>query len=111
MQNLDPDIHENLVRIYDAPDQTTAEIVCATLQSAGIPAVVQNHYRGWAAGMLPHLALADSRGVLVAPSDAAAARELLAGQEPTEEELAAEAEADPTSLEEAEAQVKYTDGI
>jgi hypothetical protein len=56
--------------------------------------------------MLPHLGLAIPRGVLVAPENAYAARAVLETRSPTEEELAAEAEADPISLEEAEARVK-----
>ncbi len=103
-----PNMHvgEALVRVYDAPDQTTAELVCATLQAAGMRAVVQNQYVGPAAGMMPHLGITDSRGVLVPASEADAARALLAAQEPTEEELAAEVEADTMTLEEAEARVK-----
>ena len=56
--------------------------------------------------MLPYLGLADGRGVLVPESEAASARALLADQELTEDELAAEAEADTMTLEEAEARVK-----
>jgi hypothetical protein len=97
---------EDLVRVYDAPDQTTAEIVCATLQAAGIHAVLQNESRGPASGFLHHLALADARGVLVARADLAAATSVLQAQELTEEELAAEVDADSTSLEEAEARVR-----
>ena len=100
------DIDQELVVIYDAPDQTTAEVVCATLQAAGIQAIVQNQHRGPASGMLPYLGLADARGVLVASEDADAASALLEAQEPSEEELAALVEADATSLEEAEARVK-----
>lgn len=100
------DTEEAFVLVYDAPDQATSELVCASLQSAGMRAVVQNQYVGPAAGMLPYLGLTDSRGVLVPASQAEAARALLAGQEPTEEELAAEAEADTMTLEEAEARVK-----
>ncbi len=98
--------HDEMVLIYDAPDQSTAEIVCATLQAAGIRATVQSPHRGPAAGMMPYLGLSDARGVLVAPTDVPAARAVLGALEPTEEELAAEEEADPMSLEEAEARVK-----
>jgi Putative prokaryotic signal transducing protein len=98
--------HEDLVLIFDAPDQTTAEVVCATLQAAGIHAILQNENQGPASGMLPYMGLADARGVLVAREDAEAATALLQAQEPTEEELTAEVDADPTSLEEAEARVK-----
>lgn len=99
-------VSEDLVLIYDAPDQTTAEIVLATLQSAGIQAFIQNPNRAPASGMLPHLGLASPRGVLVAPADAYAARAVLETREPNEEELAEEAANDPISLEEAEARVK-----
>jgi hypothetical protein len=101
---------QDMVLVYDAPDQATAELVCASLQSAGIGAVVQNQYAGPGAGMMPHLGLSDSRGVLVPTSDADAARSLLAAVEPTEEELAAEADADTTTLEEAEARVRLLRG-
>ncbi|HLK56074.1 MAG TPA: DUF2007 domain-containing protein [Chthonomonadaceae bacterium] len=100
------DINEELVLVYDAPTQGQAELVCASLQSAGIRAVVQNQYVGPAAGMLPYLGLSDSRGVLVPASEVETARLLLAAQQPTEEELAEEAEADPLTLEEAEARLK-----
>ena len=106
MNSLNIDTGEALVLVYDAPDQTTAELVCATLQAAGMRAVVQNQYAGPAAGMLPYLGLAYSRGVLVPASEAEAARALLAAQEPTEEEFEAEVEADTMTLEEAEAHVK-----
>ncbi len=106
MYTRNTDAPEALVLVFDAPDQGTAELVCATLQSAGMRAMVQNQYLGPAAGMLPHLGIAGGRGVLVPASEADAARALIAAQEPTEEELAAEAEAAAMTLEEAEAQVR-----
>jgi len=105
MDNRTVGTNETFVLVYDAPDHSTAELVCATLQAAGFRSVLQNP-SGPAAGLMPYLGLADSRGVLVPASDADAARALLAAEEPTEEELAAEAESDPLSLEEAEARVK-----
>ena len=42
MDNLNMDTGGALVLVYDAPDQATAELVCATLQSAGMQAFVQN---------------------------------------------------------------------
>ena len=96
----------DVVAVYDAPDETTAQVVCATLQAAGIPARIKNERRGDVAGFLPYLALAVGYGVVVAASDADAARAILLEQEPTEEELAAEVDADETSLEEAEARVR-----
>ena len=106
MDNLNRDAGEALVLVYDAPDQTTAELVCATLQAANLRAVVQNQYVGPAAGMLSYLGNTYSRGVLVPASEADTAHALLAAQEPTEEELAAEVEAGTMTLEEAEARVK-----
>ncbi len=97
---------EELVLIYDAPDQTTAEVVCAALQAAGIHAVLQTESRGPALGLLHYLGMFDHRGVLVAAADAPAARALLKEEALTEEELAAAVDADPTTLEEAEARVK-----
>ena len=105
MESLNIASGDQLVLVYDAPDQTTAELVCATLQSAGLQAVVLNQYRGPGAAM-PHLGLFDSRGVLVPASEADSARAVLADQEPTDEELSAEAEACTMTLEEAEARVK-----
>ena len=106
MGSLNKNTEKTLVLVYDAPDQATSELVCASLQSAGMRAVVQNQYVGGAAGLLPYLGLSDGRGVLVPASEAWAARVLLAAQQPTEEELADEAEADTMTLEEAEARVK-----
>jgi hypothetical protein len=106
MDSLNMNTGEALVLVYDAPDQTTAELVCATLQAAGMQAVVPHRYMGPAAGMLPYLGLTYRRGVLVPASEADASRALLAAQELTEEELAAEVEADTMTLEEAEAHVK-----
>lgn len=106
MDSLDSDTMEAFVLVYDAPDQVTSEVVCATLQAAGIHAIVQNQHAGPAAGMLPYLGLGFHRGVLVPASEINAARVLLAAQELTEEELAAEMEADTMSLEEAEERVK-----
>lgn len=103
-----PDIEtlKSLVLAYDAPDQTTAEVVCASLQAAGITAFVQNESRGPASGMLPYLGQTAARGVLVPEQELAAALALLETQTPTEEELIALMEADETSLAEAEARVR-----
>ena len=98
--------HEDLVKVYDAFDQSTAEAVCATLQAAGIRAILSSGWAGPATAAMPNLGVANARGVLVAASDAPAARALLDAQQPSEEELAAEEEADPTTLEEAEARLK-----
>ena len=52
MDSLNSNTVEAFVLVYDAPDQVTSELVCASLQPAGIRAVVQNRYVGGAAGML-----------------------------------------------------------
>ena len=106
MDNLNIDTDGALVMVYQAPDQTTAELVAATLQSAGIRAVTQYKYSGAAAGMMRSILNAPNRGVMVPASEADAARVVLEAQPPTEEELAAEAEADPMTLEDAEANVR-----
>ena len=106
MQEFNSDTPEALVLVYDAPDQTTAEVVCATLQSAGISAVLQHQYYGPATGMLAFFIQTTNHGVLAPASQAAAAQEALAAREPTDAELEAEFEADTTTIEEAEARVK-----
>jgi len=97
---------ENPVLVYDAPTIEAADIVCATLAAAGIPATVLNAERGPAEGMMPYLGFTWAHGVFVAPSNVEAARAILNTPAPTEEELTAEEEADPTTLAEAEARVK-----
>ena len=106
MPEINSDTPEAFVVIYDAPDQTTAEVVCATLQSAGISAVLQHQYYGPATGMLAFFIPTTNHGVLAPASQADAAREVLAAREPTEEELEAEFEADTMTIEEAEERVK-----
>lgn len=106
MDNNAVDTDEEFVLVYDAPDQATAELVCATLQASDIQAFVQNPYASPAAGWLPHLAGNMARGVVVRASEADAARAVLAVQEPTEEEVVAQFETDATTIEEAEARVK-----
>ena len=99
-------MNEKMVLIYDAPDQVTAEVVCAGLEAAGIAAVVSNTTAGPASGLLPHLGLAWNRGVAVPASQAETARTLLQSQLPSDAELIAEEEADTLTLEEAEARVR-----
>jgi hypothetical protein len=101
---VDPD--EEFVLVYDAPDQATSELVCATLQAEGIRAFVQNQYTGPAAGWLNYLGKSFAQGVVVPASEADAAQAVLAAQEPTEEEILAAFEADGMTIEEAEEQVK-----
>ena len=97
---------EEHVVVYDAPDQATAELVVATLKSAGIAAFLANKFAGPASGVLPHLGLAWSRNVLAPASQAQAADQVLAALAPTDAELDEEFEADTMTLEEAEARVK-----
>jgi hypothetical protein len=93
------------VLIFDAPNQTTAELVCATLQAAGLHAVLLNERAAAASGWLNYL-MTWGLGVLVPASEAEAARAVLKEREPTEEEILADMEADGTSIEEAEARVR-----
>jgi hypothetical protein len=97
---------DGFVPIYDSPDFETAEIVCATLAAQGIHAVMQNPTPGPASNALPFLGNTWSHGVYVAPEDAEVARALLLEPAPSEDELAAEQAADPTTLEEAEKNVR-----
>ena len=112
MQNpidLDPGLQvipSDYVLVMDAPDFETAEIVCATLAAEGIHAVMQHSTPNPGSNLLPALGNTYSRAVYVAPSNAEAALALLAASAPSEEELAAEQAADPTTLEEAENNVR-----
>lgn len=81
-----------------------SEVVCATLAAAGIPALVQSPT---SRDGLPLYEMEPTvYGIFVSPSDLEAARALVFAPEPTEEDLAAEEEADPTTLEQAEARLK-----
>jgi len=97
---------EEMVLIYDAPDQTTAELVCATLEASGITAVVAHTTEGQASGILPYLGLGWSRSVSVPASQVEEAHAVLQANMLPEAELIAEEEADPMTLEEAEARVR-----
>lgn len=103
-----PDTHEEPVLVYRAATDEEAEVVRATLEAAGIPAILQLPNVSAGAGLLTETVGGDtwSEGIYVAPSNIEAARAILNAPPPSEAELAAEAEADPTSLEEAEARVK-----
>ena len=106
MENNKANNNEEFVMVYDSPDQATAEMVCATLQAAGLRAVIQNERVGPAAGWLSYLGGEFGRGVFVSALDVVAANTLLLDLEPTEEEILAEMEAHGMTTEEAEAQVK-----
>ncbi len=99
-------IPDDYVLAYDAPDYETGEIVCATLIAEGINAVLANPELGPGSNALPALGNTWSHAVFVAPGDLEAATRILATPPPTEEELAAEQAADPTTLEQAEKNVR-----
>ena len=103
---LEEHIAEDLVLVYNAPDQTTAELVVATLEAAGIPAVLQHDTLGPGAGLMPYLGVAWNRGVAVPAAYEQEALAILQAAPPTEEELIAEELEDPVTLEEAEAAVR-----
>lgn len=103
---------ENTVLVANAPDQQTAEIIVATLEAAGIPAFFLHDDTGAvfmigpAEGMLPPYGLNWNLDIAVPADREQEALALLQAAGPTEEELIAEEEADPTTLEEAERRVR-----
>ena len=99
-------VPDGYVLVYDSPDYETGEVVCATLASQGIHAVMKNPMLGPATNLLPPLGNTWSHAVFVAAADEETARMLLAQESPTEEDLAAEQAADPMTLEEAEQSVR-----
>ncbi|HLJ54306.1 MAG TPA: hypothetical protein VKT77_04650 [Chthonomonadaceae bacterium] len=98
-------IPDNYVLAFDAPDFESGEIVCATLVGAGLHAVLANPELGPALNALPALGNTWSHGVFVAPGELDTALAVL-GSSTSEEELAAEQAADPTTLEQAENSVR-----
>jgi hypothetical protein len=101
------DPREEAVLVFDAASHDEAQIVKATLESAGIPAFLnrpaQDPYFGAKEDPIENVT---SNGVYVAPSNLEAARAVL-NTPMTEAELVAAEEADPTTLAEAERQVKH----
>ena len=97
---------DDYVLVFDSPDYETGEIVCATLAAQGIHAIMKHPQLGPAGGLLPPLGINWSHAIYVAPADLGTARQMLAAQEPSEAELAAEQAADPTTIEEAERRVR-----
>jgi hypothetical protein len=95
------------VLIFEAVSSEEADVVLATLQAEGIMAVLQSADVNPVLGSL-HSPNRDTAalGIYVPPSQAEAARAILSAPAPTEEELARAAEADPRTLEQAEADVK-----
>jgi len=101
------DLNADLVLVYEAATTEESDMIRATLAAAGIP----TFQPGGSAN--PYFGAIDANvdsvwmhHLYVAPSNAEAARALLSAASPTEEELIAEEEADPTTLEEAEARVR-----
>src|SRR5262249_7785540 len=103
------------VAVFTANSYAEAEVVHATLQSAGLNPVIYSSDTGPDRMMpfpspgrliLPTPGDTWTAAVLVSPANVEAARALLDAPVPTEEELTAEEEADPVKLEEAEARVK-----
>ncbi len=99
-------IPDDYVLAYDAPDYETGEIVCATLIAEGLHAMLANPELGPGASAIPSIGLTWSHAVYVPPDELEAALKILSTPPPTEEELAAEQAADPTTLEQAEMNVR-----
>ena len=95
------------VLIVTAADNEEADVIRATLASAGISALLQSASVTTVMGAVDAVTRdTHDLGIFVAPSHAEAARALLNAPALTEAELIAEAAADPTTLAEAEAEVK-----
>jgi hypothetical protein len=98
---------EELVLVAEAPTSEEGEVMRVTLEAAGIPCFLQSTTASsFSEGIDANVGRLWSHGVFVAPSNVEAARAILSASPLTEEELAAEEAADPTTLEEAEARVK-----
>jgi len=97
-----------LVLVYNAASEEEAEVVRATLEAAGIPATIQTPNFHAGTSLLTETVGGDSwsGGIYVPASLVESARALLNTPPPTEAELTAAEEADPTTLEEAENRVK-----
>lgn len=94
------------VLVFDAPDQSTAEAVCASLQAEGLRAVLQSRHAFRAAGWLTSMGCVTDLGVLVPHDEVAGAQEFLAAMRLDESEIEAAMLADGITTEEAEAQVR-----
>lgn len=95
------------VLVYTPANNEEADVVRATLAAAGIPALLQSPSVTTVMGAVD--AVTRDTGILsifVASSHLEAARALLNTPALSDAELTAEEEADPTTLEEAEARVK-----
>ncbi len=103
-----PSAHAEPVLVFRAASNEEAEVVRATLEAAGIPATLQLPNVSAGTGLLTETVGGDtwSEGIYVSPSNVEAALAILNTPPPSEAELTAEEEADPTRLEDAEAQIK-----
>ncbi len=93
--------------VFQATTVEETEVVLATLKASGIEARLLHNSNLQIMGAVDNLIDTEWRnGVYVPAADAASARAILSAEMPTVEELTAEEEADPLTLEEAEAQTK-----
>jgi hypothetical protein len=107
--DVDPGVNAlppDYVLLVDPPNYETAEIILATLAAEGIHGVMDNPAPSPAGNVIPSLGIAWSHAIYVAPEDFDIAREVLAASQPSEEELAQEQAADPTTLSDAEREVR-----
>lgn len=96
------------VLVFSASNNEEADVVRATLASSGIPALLRTASVTTVMGAVDAVTRdTNDLGIYVAPSNAEAARALLNSPSPTEAELTAEVDADPTTLAQAEARVKH----
>lgn len=100
------DLHADPVLIFEAATGEEAEIIRATLTAAGIPTFQPGDTANPFFGVTDNADSVWMHHLYVAPSNVEAARALLSASTPTEAELIAEEEADPTTLEEAEERVR-----
>ncbi len=85
--------HAAPVLVFKAGNYEEAEVVRATLEAAGIEAMLQADPRNWMLGALnPAQADTGNLAVYVKPSQFEAARAILTAPPPSDEELAEEAE-------------------
>ncbi|HEV2471729.1 MAG TPA: hypothetical protein VGS41_03630 [Chthonomonadales bacterium] len=106
-EQIDRSADEEPVLLLNAASEEEAEVVCATLQAAGINATLSNPSPNAGIGIVAEtVGNTWFNGVYVAGRDVEPARAVLNAPETTEADLTAEEEADPTTLEGAEARTK-----
>lgn len=118
--NFNPDVESALepntsvysdnepVLVYEASTTEEFEVVRATLEAAGIPAYLKSQTVNPFFGAIDEFV--DTlwhNGIYVSSANVEAAQTLLNAPPPSDEELIAQEEADPTTLEEAEERVKH----